>query len=298
MSGSLSVPARAKVNLTLHVTGRRADGYHLLDSLVVFAELGDRLVLKPAAVTSLEIDGPFGAALQDNGGENLVVSAHKALLETFPDKVLPTAFTLTKNLPVASGIGGGSANAAAALTGLVELYGLSVVDLDNLALGLGADVPVCLGSRSARMSGIGETIDRVSAVPCFDAVLVNPNVGVSTAAVFKSMGLAVGETINSAMTAPPTSDQSVNGWIDWLSQMRNDLEAPAIEISPSIADVLAALGATQGCLFARMSGSGATCFGLYENQQAALAAAKDIAARHPGWWVEATRFNAPATSRA
>ncbi len=181
--------APAKLNLALHVTGKRQDGYHLLDSAVMFAaDAGDRLALKPAETTSLAVDGPFSQGLECDT-RNLVLQAHAALARRFPGQVQACSFTLTKNLPVASGIGGGSADAAAALRGIMRMNSLVLGedDLSALALTLGADVPVCLSSVACRMRGIGEVIDAWHGPPQFHAVLVNPLVGVSTAAVFRSL---------------------------------------------------------------------------------------------------------------
>ncbi len=265
----LSEFAFAKVNLYLHVTGRRADGYHLLDSLAVFPEAGDALEAKAAPALTLAIEGPFAAALE--GGDNLVLRAARKL-----DASRGAALRLTKNLPVASGIGGGSADAAAALRLLSRLWGRPVPE--GAAAALGADVPVCLVSRPARMQGAGEVLLPAPRLPRFGMVLVNPGVPVATPAVFAAR---VGGF------SPPAS--LPEGW--WkteamardLAALSNDLEAPAIQICPPIGEVLAAIRATPGCLLARMSGSGATCFGIYVTLDEAIEAEALLA--RPGWWV-------------
>jgi 4-diphosphocytidyl-2-C-methyl-D-erythritol kinase len=272
--------APAKVNLFLHVTGRRADGYHLLDSLAVFPAVGDFLSVAPADMLFLDNTGPFGAALAA-GEENLVLRAARLLK---PDG--GARLTLQKNLPVASGIGGGSADAAAALRLLSRHWGVQA-PLPDLALQLGADVPVCLASAPARMSGIGDLLLRPPILPKFGILLCNPGVAVSTAEVFRAR--------NKKTFSPPAELPDVwpsaAAMADTLSSMRNDLEAPAIGIAPVIGDVLAALGTLPGCLLARMSGSGATCFALFETPAAAINAAARL--RAP-WWYWAGGLYEPA----
>lgn len=272
--------AAAKINLALHVTGRRDDGYHLLDSVVMFADVGDVLAAEPAPNTTLAIDGPFGAGLQAEA-DNLVLKAARAMAAHSP-KVPPAAFRLTKNLPVASGIGGGSADAAAAMRALARLAGIdpSTDEMAALALALGADVPVCLKGLACRMSGIGERIEPWPGLPPVAAVLVNPGVPVSTPDVFRTLGLAKGGPAFDAL--PPYRGDL----IDWLTSCRNDLEAPAVQVQPMVGEALAAIHATPGCRLARMSGSGATCFGLFDGLAQAQAAA--TALRRPGWWSVAT----------
>jgi 4-diphosphocytidyl-2-C-methyl-D-erythritol kinase len=260
--------ALAKVNLYLHVTGRRDDGYHLLDSLVVFPAACDTLAARPAPALSLAIDGQFAASLDD--GDNLVLRAARGL-----DPSRGAALLLTKNLPVASGIGGGSADAAAALRLLSRLWECPVPQ--GAALALGADVPVCLASRPARMQGVGEVLLAAPRLPDFGMVLVNPLVPVATPAVFKA---------RTGGFSPPAALPEF--WADApamardLAALRNDLEAPAIGLCPEIGAVLAAIAAAPGCLLARMSGSGATCFGVFPTAEAAAAAASALA--RPGWW--------------
>lgn len=261
--------ARAKVNLFLHVTGRRADGYHLLDSLAVFPEIGDRLTATPADALSLEVTGPFAPALAAEA-DNLVLRAARALASR------GARLLLKKNLPIASGIGGGSADAAAALRLLSALWGISA-DLPAIALSLGADVPVCLGSRPARMQGIGEILAPVPTLPPAGIVLVNPGLAVATPAVFRARA--------PGFTPPATLPDA---WPDaaamaaGLAACTNDLQAAAISLCPAIAEVLATLTALPGALLARMSGSGATCFALFADAAAARQAAESLA--HTGWW--------------
>jgi 4-diphosphocytidyl-2-C-methyl-D-erythritol kinase len=267
----------AKVNLFLRVVGRRADGYHLLDSLAVFAGAADRLRAEPAGALTLALEGPFGAALAAEA-DNLVLRAARGLAD-----LTATAggarLTLEKALPIASGIGGGSADAAATLRLLGRLWGVvpAPAALAALALRLGADVPVCLAGRAARMGGVGEVLSPAPALPRFGMVLVNPGVAVSTPSVFR------------ARTGPYSAPSVLaRGWADAaamaadLAALGNDLEAPAVALCPAIGEVLAALGATRGCLLARMSGSGATCFGLYADPAEAGLAAGEV--RRPGWW--------------
>jgi len=266
--------APAKVNLALHVTGRRDDGYHLLDSLVAFADFGDVLRACPAQELSLTIGGPMGAGLTA-GADNLVLQAARLILP--PDK--GARITLEKNLPVAAGIGGGSSDAAACLHALADLYDLPKPSAHSILM-LGADLPVCLLGRPARLQGIGERLSTIGALPDLPAVLVNPLRGVSTAEVFGRL-----ETPENPPLAPLPEGDDRAGWLAWLADQRNDLQGPALAIAPKIGQVLAALGHGRGCAVARMSGSGGTCFGLFGSDAQAQAAADSIAARNPGWWV-------------
>jgi 4-diphosphocytidyl-2-C-methyl-D-erythritol kinase len=270
----LTARAPAKVNLSLKVGGRRADGYHLLDSRVVFAGVGDTLSLDPAQPLGLTISGPFATGLQADP-DNLILKAARLFAEAVPGARLG-AFHLVKRLPVASGIGGGTADGAAAIRLLARLNGIGAQDqrLGGIAARLGADGPVCLAARGRMMSGIGDVLGPPLPPLNAFAVLVNPGVAVSTPAVFAALGLKAGE-----MRAADAAD--------WIAA-GNDLEAPAISLAPVIADVLAALRATDGVALARMSGSGATCFALYRDCRASAAAARRIARAHPGWWVKPT----------
>ncbi len=263
--------APAKVNLALHVTGQRADGYHLLDSLVVFADTGDHVTVEPAAALSLAIDGPHAANLAVTN-DNLCLRAARAMGVT-------AAITLEKRLPVASGIGGGSADAAATLRALSRLSGKPLPDAATV-LSLGADVTVCLNRHPARMSGIGETVTPLThPLPQAWLVLVNPGVGVSTPQVFKAMTRR-----DNAALQPLPKLRSAAELAAWVAMQRNDLEAPALSLLPEIARVKSALTAQQGCLLARMSGSGATCFGLFADPLSAHAAASAIKRARPQWW--------------
>ena len=267
--------ARAKVNLALHVVGRRADGYHLLDSLVAFADFGDVVTVEPAPSLSLSITGPMAAGLSA-GPDNLVLKAAQML-----GSPLGAAITLEKRLPIASGIGGGSADAAATMQALGALWGCALPDAGQV-LALGADVPVCLAGQSCRMAGIGDQISPL-ALPPAHLVLVNPGVGLSTAAVFGALLRRDNPPLPPAAPMPDAVALAA-----YLGHCRNDLEAPALSLVPQIGAVLAALQGQKGCLLARMSGSGATCFGLFASASAAEAAATALRAQSGAWWVQAT----------
>jgi len=289
---ALTLAAAAKINLYLHVTGKRADGYHLLDSLVAFAAVHDTLTIEPAHTLELILQGPFGLGLPTTS-DNLVLRAAEQLrgLAGVSDGA---RITLSKHLPVASGIGGGSADAAATIKGLVHHWGIHPGhhDLSGLALGLGADVPICLYGQAAFMGGIGEQIEPLSDFPDVPMVLVNPGVGVSTPAIFKARRAEFSAARR--FDTPPSSAEALIGM---LKDCRtNDLALPAIETEPVIGDVLSMIEATPGCQLARMSGSGATCFGLYVTQTEAEQAANQIKAEHPEWWSVATRLIGDARS--
>lgn len=283
---SLTITARAKLNLTLHVVGRRADGYHLLDSLVAFTEVGDELTLRPASEFSFTIDGPMADGLTADDS-NLVIRAVRALAKHVARPCGGMAIHLHKVLPVASGIGGGSADAAATLRGLAHLWQLKLEpeELTQLGLRLGADVPVCLWSKTCQMSGVGERLTPVAPLPPVWVVLVNPRVSLSTPDVFR------------ARTGPFTPAYPLNesfadaaALAQALRQRSNDLMAPAMTLQPVIGTVLQALERQTGCLLARMSGSGATCFGLFAGRTAAVVAASMLMRRQPEWWVTATQL--------
>jgi 4-diphosphocytidyl-2-C-methyl-D-erythritol kinase len=264
--------ARAKVNLCLHVVGQRGDGYHLLDSIVGFTEFGDVLTFGMAETTSLTIDGPFSDGLSGED-DNLILKAARCFSGT-----KGAAIHLTKNLPVASGIGGGSADAAAALRGLAALWGEPIPAL-AMQLAIGADVPVCMTSGVVRMQGIGEDISAIVGVEPRAMVFVNPGVSVSTPTIFKTLTTKDGAGLDA---------QTSNAW-DWIAAQRNDLEGPAIAAEPVIAEVLSEIKST-GAELARMSGSGATCFGVYTSESALEKAAEKIKRAHPDWWVQTTRL--------
>lgn len=282
---------RAKVNLSLRVVGRRADGYHDLESVVAFADCADRLTLEPGDELKLVTTGPLAAACGETS-DNLVFKAAELLAEAVPHLKLG-AFALDKVLPVAAGIGGGSADAAAALRLLARLNNLSLDDprLQEVALATGADVPVCLLSRACDMTGVGEQLLPL-ALPSMPCVMVNPRVPVATKDVFAELGLRNGELLVGAadvLEAPawPEAGGSISDWVEVLETVANDLEAPAMRIEPVIGDVLGALRDSAGVKLARMSGSGATCFAIYGAPADALAAAEKIRRDHPAWWVHA-----------
>ena len=288
---ALTDEGRAKVNLTLRVIGRRTDGYHDIESVVAFADCADRLTLTPGPELTLQMSGPLAQACGATS-DNLVLKAARLLAERVPN-MKAGRFTLDKVLPVAAGIGGGSADAAAALRLLAQLNGLSLDDerLLEVALETGADVPVCLASRACDMTGVGETLTPLS-LPIIPCVMVNPCVPVATRDVFDALGLRSGELLVGATdvfrgTDWPEAGASVEDWVEVLADNTNDLEAPATRIQPVIGAVIAALNATNGAWLARMSGSGATCFAIYENTADAGRAADKIRRDHPDWWVHA-----------
>jgi 4-diphosphocytidyl-2-C-methyl-D-erythritol kinase len=289
-ASTLSEPAPAKVNLTLRILGRRADGYHDLESLVVFARLGDTLTLALDAPLGLDVDGPTAAAAGELG-DNLVLRAARDLAGRIGGLQLGR-FALTKNIPVAAGLGGGSADAAAALRLLARVNAIARDNPDLLAVAraTGADVPVCLDPRPRVMRGIGDVLSAPLGLPALPAVLVNPRVPVPTRDVFARLGLAPGERRGEAGEIDAARLGDRDALVAYLQSQPNDLEPPARALQPVISDVLAALGACEGCLFARMSGSGATCFGLFAGDASAVAAAERLSATHPGWWAAPTVF--------
>lgn len=277
--------APAKVNLYLHVLGRRADGYHDLDSLVVGLDIGDQLTIAPAADLRLQVSGPFAANLGP-AHDNLVMAAARGL-RAVCDTTLGAAIHLEKRLPVAAGLGGGSADAAAALSGLMALWDRQPepAALDRLARSLGADVPVCLFGAPAVVGGIGERITPTPSLPNLHVVLAWPAPALATADVFAAHR-ATGE-------ADPILSRAyadVAGFVGELRYRRNDLEPTARALCPAIGDALALLAAAEGCVLARMSGSGACCFGLFASTETAAAAALRIGALRSAWWVVAARF--------
>jgi 4-diphosphocytidyl-2-C-methyl-D-erythritol kinase len=289
---ALSEDARAKVNLTLRVNGRRGDGYHDLESVVAFCDCADRLTLTPGPELSLTMTGPLASACGETS-DNLVLKAAQLLGDRVAGLKVGS-FVLEKILPVAAGIGGGSADAAAALRLLARLNDLALDDerLRKVALATGADVPVCLASRACDMTGVGETLLWLS-LPKMPCVLVNPCIPVATKDVFAALGLRHGQLLIGATdvmmqgSSWPEEGGSLEEWVEALASGSNDLEAPAMKIQPIIGVVISALNATNGAWLARMSGSGATCFALYENTADAKRAADKILREHPGWWVHA-----------
>lgn len=284
-TAALTERAPAKINLSLRVLGRRADGYHDLASLVAFAGTGDRLTLVPGEAFGLDMTGPRAAGLSAEP-DNLVLKAARELAARVPG-LAAGRFRLDKRLPVASGIGGGSADAAAGLRLLARRNGLGLDDprLFAAALATGSDVPACLYSRACVMTGRGEGLAPL-ALPRFGAVLVNPGVAVATAAVFRALALAPGTRL--AEAARPGGFADRHAVLDFLAGAPNDLQPPAFALVPVLATVEAALKATPDALLVRMSGSGATMFALYEDCRTAARAAKMVTRLHPDWWVKST----------
>jgi 4-diphosphocytidyl-2-C-methyl-D-erythritol kinase len=289
---ALTDEARAKVNLTLRVIGRRVDGYHDLESVVAFADCADRLTLKPGTELNLSTTGPRANDCGE-ASDNLVLKAARLLGERLGD-LEAGEFLLDKLLPVAAGIGGGSADAAAALRLLAWANKLKLDDprLIEVAQLTGADVPVCLSSRACVMTGVGETLLPLT-LPKMPCVLVNPCVPVATSDVFKALGLRHGELRVGATDVIlydpvwPEAGASVDAWIEALAGIGNDLEKPATRIQPVIGEVLSALASASGARLARMSGSGATCFAIFNDDADAQRAAQAIRREHPAWWVHA-----------
>jgi len=283
--------APAKINLALHVTRRREDGYHDLESLVVFADLADELEAVPADTDTLAIIGPFAAGL-NNGETNLVLRAVAAFRARWPEAVdHGLAMRLTKNLPVAAGIGGGSADAAAALRLMASLSRepIPVADLADMAARLGADVPACLVSTPLIARGVGEVLAPLPQFPALHIVLVNPLVPLATADVFRRLRAHDNYPLPE-LPSPLTRPAQLGLW---LAETRNDLQPPAVKLVPIIGDIVAQLAQTQGCILARMSGSGATCFGLFGSTGQAHQAAQVMRAAHPDHWVAAAPLLLP-----
>jgi 4-diphosphocytidyl-2-C-methyl-D-erythritol kinase len=284
----LTTRAPAKINLTLHVLGRRADGYHDLESLVVFAGTGDTLTLTPGESLSLVANGPT-AMSAGPPDKNLVLKAARNLLERYPG-LRVGGFHLLKRLPAAAGIGGGSSDAAAALRLLARLNDISLNDpaVEDAARATGADVPVCLAGCARVMRGVGERLGPTLPLPRLFAVLVNPGVPLETASVFQALGLEPGEQRQDDAHPAVESGLVTDDLIDRLARARNDLELPALVLAPAIRDALHRLETTPGCRLARMSGSGATVFGLFNDCASAAAAARLIRRARPEWWVKGT----------
>jgi 4-diphosphocytidyl-2-C-methyl-D-erythritol kinase len=282
----LALAAPAKVNLYLHVLGRRSDGYHRLDSLVAFAAVHDRIEVAPSDDLRLDLAGEgSGALAAEPSGANLVLRAARVLAAAAGVEA-GARIALDKRLPVAAGLGGGSADAAATLRLLDRLWRLGLGERELLAIAarVGADVPVCVLGRACRVGGIGERLAPVSGVPSAPLVLVNPGRPLATAAVFRAHVPPWSRRARAPAPARGARDLALR-----LSRRRNDLTMAAASLEPAVAEVLAEI-ATTGALLGRMSGSGATCFGLYAEASAAGAAADDLAKRHPAWWVKATRL--------
>jgi 4-diphosphocytidyl-2-C-methyl-D-erythritol kinase len=274
--------APAKINLSLHVTGQRADGYHILDTLVVFADVGDTIKLMPSKSDLITIDGPFAVGLE-NSDSNLIAKARNQVRAVFDFN--PVHIHLTKNLPISSGLGGGSSDGAATLRAIAKRFSVPDQLIADLAISLGADVPMCLAARPLIAKGIGEQLTAVHNMPDLHLVLVNPGVAVGTPEVFQRLSNRNNPPLPILPAGLNTAD-----FAEWLSRTRNDLQLPALQICPPIGDALIALAET-GPMLTRMSGSGATCYGLYPNATLAAAAANAISARHFNWWVK------PATTK-
>lgn len=289
MANSICEAARAKVNLTLHMKGKRRDGYHELESLVVFADVSDELVFTPASEDRLSLEGPF-AGLVD--GENLVLKAKRAFA-SWLGVTVSGDFLLKKNIPVAAGLGGGSSDAAATIRALLKAYDRAedTKTFIRQSAAIGADVPVCLQDSAAWMCGLGERVTPVSGLTPLPALLVNPGIKLSTAAVFKTLNAKPLQAEEAE--APP----SFPGWRNpreaavWLNEGRNDLEAPAIALEPAVKKVLDALRRLDDCMLSRLSGSGPTCFGIFLSQDAAAEAASEMRRSYPNWWVQATTLS-------
>lgn len=282
--------APAKINLALHVTGRRDDGYHLIESLSVFTAFGDEIAIGPAPRDLFTVSGPYADEIPGGTG-NLVVQARDTLRKVAgPAAVPPALIFLEKNIPASSGVGGGSSDAAAVLKGLARFWKLDLGAgaLSRIGLTLGADVPMCLHARPLVARGIGDIVEPVGKFPSLALVLVNPRVAVSTPQVFAAL-----ESRENPPLPPLPAKLDATSLLGWLSATRNDLMAPAMELAPAIGEVLAAL-ASQNAAFARMSGSGATSFGLFKDNATAQRAASAIAAARSDWFVVATETTASA----
>ena len=286
--GWIAQEAPAKLNLFLKVVGRRDDGYHLLDSLVAFASIGDRIRIRRASGLHFSAHGRFAEAVPSGptADQNLVVKAARLLGEAL-DRSPNVAIELEKFLPAASGIGGGSADAAATLRALAALWRVDETDprIGALAARLGADVPVCLASRTSRMRGIGDELEPAPSLAGIPVLLANPGVPVSTPEVFRALGGAFSAPLDRVDPPGEPSD-----FARWLERCGNDLQAPAMSLAPAIGTVIEALAGQSGCLTARMSGSGATCFGLFDAPEACTAAAARLQSAEPGWWVRDGRL--------
>ena len=274
---SVSEHAAAKINLSLHVVGRRPDGYHLLDSIVAFAEIGDRVEISVNSELSLTARGPFARDLPCEGN-NIAIQAAVLFHES-----QGAAIALDKVLPVAAGMGGGSADAAATLRGLSRLWQVPLPGIEAISR-LGADVSVCMSCETARVRGVGEKTEALDILPPLPAVLINPGIRLSTASVFERLD---GSRTGDGPPRTPSGKLTFSGVVEWLESLENDLEPVAAEIVPQITEVLQALRAHGSCI-ARMTGSGATCFGIFPNIQKAQAAALRTRRLRPEWWIEVT----------
>ena len=284
----LNLLAPAKVNLALHIIGRRSDGYHLLDSLVVFPNISDELNFENSKSTSLEISGPYKDVLKEQEQANIILSTVDKLSQEQRVTNQGITIQLTKNLPISSGIGGGSSNAAATLLALNQMWqcNLGNKELARIAIQIGADVAVCLTKKPSRIEGIGEKITNLSDFPSGAMVLANPNQPVSTPKVFANLK----NFENTNLPKIPNNFSNFTSLVNWLSETRNDLEPTAIYLEPTIETVKTELQNLKNCEFARMSGSGATCFGLFQNVEDAKLASKTLKEKFPNWWVQVGKF--------
>ena len=287
--GALKETAPAKVNLTLKVLGRRPDGFHEIVSLAAFARFGDRLVLAPGEALALGTSGAFADGLSE---DNLVMQAARLLEQRCPG-IRTGRFELEKRLPVAAGLGGGSADAAAALRLLRRANEAEVAfeDLHTVAEQVGSDVPVCLNSQAAMMRGRGEETAPVSSLPKLSAVLVNPGVALGAGEVYAALGAGPLPEGSFALAGMDACPDTVEGVVELVGSLGNDLAGPAEKLAPVIGEVRNALDETDGCLVAEMSGSGTTCFGLYPSPEGAEASARTLSERHPDWWIVATELS-------
>ncbi|MDF1872210.1 4-(cytidine 5'-diphospho)-2-C-methyl-D-erythritol kinase [Vannielia sp.] len=276
--------APAKINLALHVTGKREDGYHLLDSLVVFGGIGDRLIFRTAQGTSFGASGPFGGLVPVDGS-NLVIKAAELMMaqaRRANREVTGLSVQLEKYLPIAAGIGGGSSDAAATCRALSELWEVPIPDAEVLARELGADVPVCLDpSQPQIMRGIGEKLTQLDKWPTLNLLLVNPGFALATDQIFA----ALENKANPAMTEMPPGEPSRRDLLDWLAWQRNDLQDVTVRLAPEVGEVIDEITSMEGCMLARMSGSGATCFGIFEDHEMRDRAAGILRDENPTWWV-------------
>lgn len=298
MQKAMTILAPAKINLYLHMTGMRADGYHLLDSLVVFADIGDKITIEPSPDFSFRVQGQYAGAFtaqeKDESPEssNILVRAvwdYAAILGQRPD----CRVTLVKNLPLAAGIGGGSSDAASVLWGLSRYWNTAPENnaaLLKLAENLGADVPVCMQTMSTRMSGMGEILEEAPPMADVPVVLVNPSVPCPTGPIFKAYDKKYPD-MEKALVKLPEDLSDFDDFISFLRQQKNDLESPAVELVPVIGEVLECIQGRKNCALVRMSGSGATCFGLFKDEFDAIDAAEEISLARPAWWVRSGFIN-------
>ncbi len=284
--------APAKINLTLHVKGRREDGFHLIESFVAFADVGDEITVKSHDSFDVNVSGPFAAALQHEEN-NIALEAARAFLNGFRDCLPGVHVDLVKNLPIAAGMGGGSSDAAAVIRALAYLVNIKVsrIAAGQLAIGLGADVTVCLDPQASFMGGVGNIVTTLPALPEVHAILVNPNIKMLTGAVFAALAVPGAIRRDELSLKPEHAFSDAADLADFVGSCRNDLEAPAIRMCSEIADVQEVLRARDGCLLARMTGSGATCFGLFKDREQAQRGAEFISNKVPEWWVKPCRLS-------